>query len=49
MQNLKPVASLYSWAGQFEYYLVGNPEDRLSRDMAQMYWTQPLFVMIVLL
>ena len=28
MQNLKPLASLYSWAGRFEYHLVGNPEDR---------------------
>ena len=35
MQNLKPLASLYSWAGQFESYLVANPEDRFSHDMAQ--------------
>ena len=27
MQNLKSLASLYSWAGQFESYLVANPED----------------------
>ena len=27
MQNLKPLASLCSWAGQFESYLVRNPED----------------------
>ena len=27
MQNLKHQASLYSWAGQFEPYLVRNPED----------------------
>ena len=27
------VASLYSWAGQFESYLVTNPEDRFSLDM----------------
>ena len=32
MQNLKPLASLYSWAGQFESYLVANPEDRSSHD-----------------
>ena len=37
MQNLKPLASLHSWAGQFESYLVGNPEDRFSRDEAQLY------------
>ena len=35
MQNLKPLASLYSWAGQFESYLVANPKDRFSRDEAQ--------------
>ena len=34
MQNLKPVASLYSCTGQFESYLVANPEDRFSRDKA---------------
>ena len=32
MQNLKSVASLFSWAGWFESYLVANPEDRFSRD-----------------
>ena len=31
MQNLKPLASLYSWAGQFESYLVADSEDRFSR------------------
>ena len=36
MQNLKPLASLDSWAGQFESYRVGNPEDRFSHHMAQM-------------
>ena len=36
MQNLKPQASLYSWAGQFKSYLVANPEDRFSRDEAQI-------------
>ena len=36
MQNLKPQASLYSWAGRFESYLVANPEDRFSCDKAQM-------------
>ena len=34
MQNLKPLASLCSWAGQFESYLVRNPEDRFSHDEA---------------
>ena len=28
------LASLCSWAGQFESYLVGNPEDRFSSDKA---------------
>ena len=36
MQNLKPLASLYSRAGQFESYLVANPKDRFSRDEAQL-------------
>ena len=36
MQNLKPVASLYSWAGQFQSYLVENPEDRFSKDEARI-------------
>ena len=36
MHNLKPLASLYSWAGQFESYLVAKPEDRFSRDVAQL-------------
>ena len=37
MQILKPLASLYSWAGQFEYYLVANHEDRFSRDGTHLY------------
>ena len=36
MQNLKPLASLYSWAGQFESYHVENPKDGFSRDVAQI-------------
>ena len=39
MQNLKPLASLYSWAGWFESYLVANPEDRLFLDEAQLFST----------
>ena len=34
MQNLKPLASLYSWAGQFGSYLVANREDRFSYNEA---------------
>ena len=34
--NLKPLAGLCSWAGRFESYLVENPEDRFSRDEAQL-------------
>ena len=37
MQNLKSLASLYNWAGQFESYLVANPEDKFSHDMAQNF------------
>ena len=32
MQNLKPLTSLWSWAGWFESTLVANPEDRFSRE-----------------
>ena len=45
MQNLKPVASLYSCAGQFESYLVANPEDRFSRDEAYIItWYSQLHI-----
>ena len=37
IQNLKTVAGLCSWAGQFESYLVGNPEDRFSHDVAHIF------------
>ena len=30
------VTSLWSWAGQFESTMVANPEDRFSRDGAQL-------------
>ena len=36
MQNLKPLASLHRWTGQFESYRVANPEDRFSRDGAHI-------------
>ena len=36
MQNLKPLASLYSRTGRFESYLVANPKDRFSHDEAQL-------------
>ena len=36
MWNLKRLPSAYSWAGQFESYLVANPEDRFSRDEAHI-------------
>ena len=47
MQNLKPLASLYSWAGQFESYLVANPEDRFSHDGA--YRTQEADITVMIL
>ena len=36
MQNLKPLDSLYNWAGRFESYLVANPEYRFSRHVTQI-------------
>ena len=35
-QNFKALASLRRWAGRFESYLVGNPEDRFSHDVARI-------------
>ena len=37
IQKFKPLASFYCCAGRFESYLVGNPEDRFSRDEAHMF------------
>ena len=34
IQNFKTLASLCLWAGQFESYLVANPEDRFCHDVA---------------
>ena len=34
--KISRLASLCSWASQFESYLVGNPEDKFSRDKAHM-------------
>ena len=34
--EISRLASLWSWAGRFESYLVKNPEDRFSRDEAQI-------------
>ena len=36
IQIFKTLAGLYSWAGRFKPYLVGNPKDRFSRDEAQL-------------
>ena len=36
MQNLKPLASHCSWAGQFESYLVTNHKDRFSCNETEM-------------
>ena len=39
IRNFKPLSSLCSWADWFESYLVANPEDRFSRDEAQLrFW-----------
>ena len=34
IQNFKPLASLCSWSGRIESYLVENSEDMFSRDVA---------------
>ena len=36
MQNLKPLASRYSWVGQFVSYQIWNPVVRVSHDKAHM-------------
>ena len=36
IRNFKPLASLCSWAGRFESYLVANHEDRFSRNGAHL-------------
>ena len=36
IQNFKPLASRCNLAGQLRSYLVGNPEDRFSRDVAHL-------------
>ena len=38
----KSLASLCSWAGRFESYLVETPEDRFSHDEAQMAFSKNL-------
>ena len=37
IQNFKTLASFCSWAGRIESHLVGNPEDRFSRGVAQLF------------
>ena len=37
IRNFKPVPSFCGCAGRFESYLVENPEDRFSRDEAQIW------------
>ena len=41
--NFMTLASFCSWAGQFESYLVANPDDRFSRDEAHIC---PFFVVV---
>ena len=36
--KISRLASFCSWAGRFESYLVANPKDRFSHDMAQIMW-----------
>ena len=49
MQNLKPLASLCRWAGQFESYIVGNPKDRFSHGMAHVLTYGPRLANLVLI
>ena len=48
-QNFKTLASLISWAGWFESYLVTTPEDRFSRDVAHIIWDFIIILTILLL
>ena len=38
IRNFKPLASFLSWVGRFESYLIANPEDRFSCDVAHTYF-----------
>ena len=38
IQNFKPLPSFCGSAGRFESYLVENPEDRFSRDVAHLLY-----------
>ena len=42
-------ASLCSWAGHLESYLVANPKDRISRDKAHIirYWKSPSSILVI--
>ena len=42
---VKTVANFCSWAGRFVSYLVGNPEDRFSRNVAHVFgsFASPVF------
>ena len=42
-RNFKTLASLTSWAGHSESYLVTNPEDRFFRDVAHIYMRLNMF------
>ena len=41
IQKFQTLASFWIWAGQFESYLVGNPADKFSHDVAQMVMASP--------
>ena len=38
IQSCKILACFCSWAGWFEPYLVGNPKDTFSHDVAHIMW-----------
>ena len=46
IRNFKPLASLCLSAGQFESYMVTNPEDRFSHDMAHISITTQVKILV---
>ena len=45
IQSFEILASFCSWAGWFEPYLVENPEDTFSRDVAHIADAQRMFLL----
>ena len=47
MRIFNILASLCSWAGWFESDFVGSPEDRFSRDEAQLIAPELLVIILI--